>query len=159
MDGCIYSKFNRNRYFRKSKVSIIISKIGKKFLTKIFCSIKTNFLYIFEKHDIIHTKVNFSWKKIQFQLALNKTFCPIPPPPLIDRRFEHRQRPKINKTMLSASSVFHTKFTISVLKSTKVFHPNGNWTQTASVRVLNWVSTFCAATDSEHKFHKTGIEN
>ena len=94
------------------------------------------------------------WKKIRFQLALNKTFCPIPPP-LTHQRF--CQRTKINKILLSATSVFHTKFTISVLKSTKVFHPNGNWTRTA--RVLNWVSTFCAITDSQHKFHKTGIEN
>ena len=59
------------------------------------------------------------WKKIRFQLALNKTYS-LTPPPLIHRRFKHRQRTKINKTMLSfsLSSVFHTKFTISVLKST-----------------------------------------
>ena len=57
------------------------------------------------------------WKKIRFQLALNKTYS-LTPPPLIHRRFKHRQRTKINKTMLSASSVFHAKFTISVLKST-----------------------------------------
>ena len=96
------------------------------------------------------------WKKIRFQLALNKTFCPIPPP-LTYQRF--CQRTKINKIVLSVSSVFHTKFTISVLKSMQVFHPNGNGTRTASVRVLNWVSTFCATTDSQHKSHKTGIEN
>ena len=36
------------------------------------------------------------WKKIRFQLTLNKTFCPTPPP-LIHRRFKHRQRTKINK--------------------------------------------------------------
>ena len=54
------------------------------------------------------------WKKIWFQLALNKTYS-FTPPPLIQRRFKHRQRTKINKTMLSASSVFHAKFTISVL--------------------------------------------
>ena len=54
-----------------------------------------------------------SEKIMRFQLALTKTFCPTPPP-LIHRRFKHRQRTKINKTMLSASL---TKFTISVLKS------------------------------------------
>ena len=57
------------------------------------------------------------WKKIWFQLALNKTYS-LTPPPLIHRRFKHRQRTKINKTMLSASLVFNAKFTISVLKST-----------------------------------------
>ena len=99
-------------------------------------------------------------KKIRFQLALNKPFCPTSPP-LINRSFKHRQRTKINKTMLSASptSVFHTKFTISVLKSTWDFHPNGNWTWSVSVWVFNWVSIVYATTDSEHKFHKTGIEN
>ena len=61
---------------------------------------------------------NTSWKKMRFQLALIKTFCPILPP-LTQRRFKHHQRKKIDKTMLSASpaSVFHTKFTTSVLKS------------------------------------------
>ena len=63
--------------------------------------------------------------------------------------------------MLSASLslVFDTKFAISVLKSKYVFHPNGKWTRTASVGVLNWVSKFYAPTDSEHKFRKTGIED
>ena len=60
------------------------------------------------------TVLNFA----RFQLALKKTFCPTPPL-LIHRRFKHRQRTKTNKTMLSASpsSVFHTKLTVSVLKS------------------------------------------
>ena len=31
------------------------------------------------------------WKKIRFQLALNKTFCPTPPP-LSHWRFKHRQK-------------------------------------------------------------------
>ena len=59
---------------------------------------------------------NPGWKKMQFQLALNKTFCPTPPP-LIHRRLKHHQRTKINKTTLAASpsSVFLTKFKISVL--------------------------------------------
>ena len=36
---------------------------------------------------------------------------------------------KNRQKMFSAflSSVFHTKFTISELKSKQVFHPNGNW--------------------------------
>ena len=55
---------------------------------------------------------------MRFQLALNKTFCPTPPP-LIYRRLKHHQKTKISKIMLSASpsSVFHTKLTISELKS------------------------------------------
>ena len=57
------------------------------------------------------------WKKIRFQLALNKTYS-LTPPPLIHRRFKHHQRTKINKTILSASSVLYAKFTISVMKST-----------------------------------------
>ena len=40
----------------------------------------------------------------------------------------------------SPSSVFHAKFTTSVLKSKYVFHPNSVWTRTASFGVLNWVS-------------------
>ena len=57
-------------------------------------------------------------KKMQFQLPINKTFCPTPPP-LIHQRFKHTQKIKINKALLyvSPSSVFHTKFTISVLKN------------------------------------------
>ena len=59
-------------------------------------------------------------KKMRFQLALNKTFC-LTPQPLTYSRLKHRQRKKFNKTMLSAppppSSVFHTKLTISELKS------------------------------------------
>ena len=100
------------------------------------------------------------WKKVRFQLTLNKTSCPTPQL-IISQRFKHRQRTKINKTMLSVSpsSVFHTKFTISLLKSKQVFHHNGNWTRTASVGILNWVLTFYAPTYSEHKFHKTEIQN
>ena len=97
-------------------------------------------------------------KMIKFQLALNKTYSHTPPS-LIHQRFKHSQRTKINKTMLSASSGFHAKFTISVSKSTQVFHPNGNWTQTTSVGVLNWASIVYATFDSEHKFQKMGIEN
>ena len=66
---------------------------------------------------VFHIQIEFdlnvkktSWKKIQFQLALNKTFCSTPPP-LIHWRFKHCQKTKINKTILSASpsSVFHTQ--------------------------------------------------
>ena len=48
---------------------------------------------------------------MRYQLPLNNIFCPTPPP-LIRWRLKHRQRAKINKTILSASPspVFHTKF-------------------------------------------------
>ena len=41
-------------------------------------------------------------EKMRFELALYKTFCNTPPP-ITHRRLKHRQRTKINKTMLSAS--------------------------------------------------------
>ena len=44
--------------------------------------------------------LNSGWKKMRFQLALKKTFCPNPQP-LTHRRLKQRQRTKI-KTMLSA---------------------------------------------------------
>ena len=50
-------------------------------------------------HAYIGLANNLGWKKIRFQLPLNKTFC-LTAPPLIQRRFKHRQRTKINKTML-----------------------------------------------------------
>ena len=40
-------------------------------------------------------------KKMRFQPALNKTFCPNPQP-LNHRRLKQRQRTKVNKKMLSA---------------------------------------------------------
>ena len=45
--------------------------------------------------------LNPSWKKMRYQLALNKTFCPNQQP-LIQRQVKQRQRTKINKAMLSA---------------------------------------------------------
>ena len=64
--------------------------------------------------------------------------------------------------MLSASpsSVFQTQssqyeyrkaYEYSILTVTELRSPR--------VRVLCWVLTVYATTDSEHKFHKTGIEN
>ena len=54
---------------------------------------------------------NPTWKRMRFQLALNKT-----QPPLTHRRLRHFQRTNINKTMLSVSpsSAFHTKFAITI---------------------------------------------
>ena len=45
--------------------------------------------------------LNSGWKRMRFQLALNKTFCPTPQF-LTQQRLKQRQRTKINKTILSA---------------------------------------------------------
>ena len=81
---------------------------------------------------------NFSWTWIRLWLT---------PPPHIQWLFKHHQRTTINKTVLSAyhSFVFDSKFTVSVLKSKYIFHPNGNWTRATSVGNLNWVSLFYAS--------------
>ena len=70
---------------------------------------------------LIASAKNPTWKKMRFQLALNKTFCPTTPP-LTHQRLKHRQRRNTNKTMLSASdsSAFHTKFTINIKKQISI---------------------------------------
>ena len=55
---------------------------------------------------------------MRFQLALNKTVCPILPP-FIQRRFKHRQRPKINKPDISILTAYEITLT-TILKH--VFH-------------------------------------
>ena len=65
---------------------------------------------------------NPGWKKMRFQLALNKTFCPNPQP-LTHRQVKQRQRKKINKTVLSAPSLPpQWYFTLSELKCKYVFN-------------------------------------
>ena len=53
-------------------------------------------------------------KKTQFQLGLNKTFCPTPPP-LIHRQLKYHQRSKTNKTKKNNAFCFppHQFFTQS----------------------------------------------
>ena len=75
----------------------------------------------YAKYNMCHAycfSLNPVWKKMRFQLALNKTLCPASQL-LTHRRLKHQQKTKINKTMFSGSSspVFHTIFTISDLKS------------------------------------------
>ena len=67
-------------------------------------------------NHVYYLGLNPGWKKMRFQLALNKTFCPYPQP-LTHRQVKQRQRTKINKTMLppSSSSVFHAKLAMSEL--------------------------------------------
>ena len=104
--------------------------------------------------------VNPAWKKMWFQLTLNNTFCPTSQP-LTHRQLRHCQITKIKKIRHSSSisSLFHTNFTTSELKSTEVFHSNGNWTRTVSIGFLNKYLKIYHPTDSELKFHKMEIEN
>ena len=103
----VFTNTHFEKHLRTTADQMICNKILLEKIRAVFC--------ISIKFDLNVRKTG--WKKIRFQLALNKTYS-LTPPPLIHRRFKHRQRTKINKTMLSASSVFHAKFTISVLKST-----------------------------------------
>ena len=48
--------------------------------------------------------LNLGWKKMRFQLALNKTFCPNPQS-LSHQQVKQCQRTKINKTILSSPSL------------------------------------------------------
>ena len=75
---------------------------------------------------------------MQFHLALNKTFCPTPPP-LTHRQLRHHQRTKINKTRLSRSISSVFEFGPSLSES--------------STRILK----LDISTDSEHKFHNIPI--
>ena len=101
--------------------------------------------------------LNPSWKNKTFP---NKTFCPNWQS-LTQWQLKHCQRTKINKTELSASPslIFPTKFTISELKSTYVFHSNGNWPRHAVSESSARISKCDAPNDSEHRFNKTKIEN
>ena len=108
--------------------------------------------------------LNPGWKKMRFQLALNKTFC-LTPQALTHRQFKQRQRTKIKKIMLSAhphcdSHRFSTQSSqyqnwkankYSILTVNELGPP----VLEPSTRILK----FYALTDSEHKFNKTEIEN
>ena len=59
--------------------------------------------------------LNPSWKKMRYQLALNKAFCPNQQP-LIQRQVKQRQRKKINKAMLSAPPLPPDRFSTQSLR-------------------------------------------
>ena len=98
---------NFEEHLRTTAHQMICNKILLEKIRTVFC--------MSIKFDLNVRKTG--WKKIRFQLAQNKTYS-LTTPPLIQRRFKHRQRTKINKTMLSVSSVLYAKLTMSVLKST-----------------------------------------
>ena len=105
--------------------------------------------------------LNPGWKKMRFQLPLNKTFCPYPQS-LTHRQVKQRQRTKFNKTMLSAPSLPPHRFSTQSLQYQ-------NWNvQEYSILTVNElgppalessarISKSYAPTDSEQKFNKTEI--
>ena len=109
------------------------------------------------------------WKKMRFQLALNKTFFSNPQP-LTHRRLKQRQRKKISKTMLSAhllppphpphlSHRFSTQSSqCHYWKTSKYSILTVNELGTPVLESSARISKFYAPTDSEHKFNKMGIE-
>ena len=107
--------------------------------------------------------INPSWKKMRFQLAQNKTFCPNPQP-FSHQQVKQLQRTKINKTILSAPFLPPHRFSTQSLQcqnwnANKYFivivHELGPPVLESSARV----SKFYAPTDSKHKFDKTEMEN
>ena len=107
--------------------------------------------------------LNCCWRKIIFQLTLNKTFCPNPQP-LTHQQGKQRQRTKINKTMLSSPSLSPHWFSTQSLQ-----YQNSN-TNKYSILTVNelgapvlvssaGISKFDAPTGFEHRFNKTEIEN
>ena len=107
--------------------------------------------------------LNPGWKKVRFQLALNKIFC-TNPQPLTHRQLKQRQRTKINKAMLSVPSLSPHRF---FTQSLRYQNWNANKYSILTVNELGpmvlefsaRISKFYVPTDSEHKFNKTEIEN
>ena len=107
--------------------------------------------------------LNPGWKKMRFQLGLNKTFCPYPQP-LTHRQVKQWQRTKINKTMLSAPSLPSHRFSTQSLQyqnwnANKYSILTANELGPPVLESSARISKFYAPTDSEHKFNKTEIEN
>ena len=107
--------------------------------------------------------LNPSWKKMRFQLAVNKTFC-LNPQLLTHRLLKQRQRTKINKTMLCAPlppphqfSTQNSQYQNWKANKYVILTVNelGSPVLESSARILK----FYTPTDSEHKFNKTETEN
>ena len=107
--------------------------------------------------------LNPGWKKIRFQLALNKTFRTTrqttlhPPTIKATPMSKEKQKNAFCTPSLPFLSVFHTKFTISEFKSKQVFHYK--YSSPPVLESSTRISKFYAPTDSEHEFNKTEIEN
>ena len=106
--------------------------------------------------------LNLGCKKILFQLALNKTFCPTPQP-LTHQLWKQHQRTKTNKTMLSALITpligFPHKVQYQNWKVNKYFVLMVSETGLPVLESITRISKFYALTDSEHKLNKIEIEN
>ena len=108
-----------------------------------------------------------SWKKMWFQLAQNRTFCPNPQP-LTHRRSKQWPRTKINKTILSVPLLPPPLPPYRFLTQSSQYQ---NWkanqysilivTELGSPLLESSASIlkFYAPTDSEHKLNKTEFEN
>ena len=113
-------------------------------------------------NHVYYLGLNPGWKKMRFQLALNKTFCPYPQP-LTCQKVKQPQRTKINKTKLSAPSLPLHQFST---QSSQYQNWNANNYSILTVNELGppvlkssaIVSKFYAPTDSEQKFNKTEIK-
>ena len=99
---CEISKIFKNIYFeehlRTTADQMICNKILFEKVRAVFC--------ISIRFDLNVRKTE--WKKIRFQLALNKTYS-FTPPPLIHRRFKQHQRTKINKKQCFLPHWFSTQ--------------------------------------------------
>ena len=107
--------------------------------------------------------LNPGWKKMLFQLALNKNSCPNPQL-LTYRQLKQRQRTKINKTMLSAPSLPPHRFPTQSSqyqnwKSNKYSILTANELGPPVLESSVRIPRFYPPTDSERKFNKTEIEN
>ena len=98
------------------------------------------------------------WKKMRFQLALNKTSCSNPQP------LTHRQEQKLTRQCFLPLSLPPHRFSTQILQCQTW---NAKKYSILTVNELGLpilepsarISKFYAPTDSEHKFNKTEIEN
>ena len=96
---------------------------------------------------------------MQFQVALNKTFCPTPPP-LIHRRLKHCKKQKLTKQCFAFPHRFSTQ---------SLQYQNWKANKYSFLKVIELrppvskssagSQNFMLPTDFDHKYHKTGIKN
>ena len=107
--------------------------------------------------------LNPGWKKMQFQLPLNKTFCPNPQS-LSHQQLKQCQRTKIKKTIfLPPSSLPHWFSTQSSeyqnWKADKYSTLAENELGPMILECSTMISKFYAPNDSKLKFYKTKTKN
>ena len=107
--------------------------------------------------------LNHGWKKLQFQLALNKTFS-LNPQPLTHQRLKQHQRTKINKRMLAVSYLSPHGFSTQssqyqIWKANKYSILKVNELGLPLLESPARISKLYGHTNSEHKFTKMEIEN